>query len=112
MPRPRAEVHAGGDGWRGARGRRWTSRAFSLPSCLWSVGFAVFIVGNVLDFLALGLTKVSIVTLVGSGSLVVNTVIDRVRAVVLPLLCAAAALLLETACSPWAASTSGWRDDH
>ena len=33
--------------------------------------------GNVLDFLALGLTKVSIVTLVGSGSLVVNTIMAR-----------------------------------
>lgn len=37
----------------------------------------VFLVGNVLDFIALGLTKVSIVTLVGSGSLVVNTVMAR-----------------------------------
>ena len=48
-----------------------------MPSCLWLFGFTVFLVGNVLDFLALGLTKVSIVTLVGSGSLVVNTVMAR-----------------------------------
>ena len=48
-----------------------------LPSCLWSIGFSVFLAGNVLDFIALGLTKVSIVTLVGSGSLVVNTVMAR-----------------------------------
>jgi drug/metabolite transporter (DMT)-like permease len=49
----------------------------ALPSCLWTAGFSVFLVGNVLDFIALGLTKVSIVTLVGSGSLVVNTVMAR-----------------------------------
>jgi drug/metabolite transporter (DMT)-like permease len=49
-----------------------------LPSCLWTIGFTIFLVGNVLDFLALGWTKVSIVTLVGSGSLVVNTVMARV----------------------------------
>jgi len=48
-----------------------------MSSALWSVGFIVFLVGNVLDFIALGLTKVSIVTLVGSGSLVVNTVMAR-----------------------------------
>jgi len=88
-------------------GCRWTSRAFSLPSCLWTIGFTVFLVGNVLDFLALGLTKVSIVTLVGSGSLVVNTVIARFQAVALPLLCAAAALMLEIACSPWVCEREG-----
>ena len=49
----------------------------SMPSKIWSLGALVFLVGNVLDFIALGLTKVSIVTLVGSGSLVVNTVMAR-----------------------------------
>jgi drug/metabolite transporter (DMT)-like permease len=79
-----------------------------LPRCLWWVGFFVFLVGNVLDFIALGLTKVSIVTLVGSGSLVVNTVMARLllKETVTRLDVAAALLIMLGTLSP---HTSGLR---
>jgi hypothetical protein len=43
----------------------------------WSLGMLVFAVGNGGDFIALGLTKQSIVTLVGAQTLAVNTVIAK-----------------------------------
>jgi len=41
-------------------------------SCVWIVGFSLFFVGNVCDFVALGMTPLSMVALLGSWSLVVN----------------------------------------
>ena len=67
---------ASGAGFEPSANEQFAHKAY-MPSCLWTAGFSVFLVGNVLDFIALGLTKVSIVTLVGSGSLVVNTVMAR-----------------------------------
>jgi drug/metabolite transporter (DMT)-like permease len=69
-------AHANGVGFELNSKEQFAHRVY-MPSCLWTAGFSVFLVGNVLDFIALGLTKVSIVTLVGSGSLVVNTVMAR-----------------------------------
>ncbi|EKX55433.1 hypothetical protein GUITHDRAFT_160462 [Guillardia theta CCMP2712] len=39
----------------------------------WLLGFCIFAIGNLFDFLALGISKQSVVTLVGSWALVVNT---------------------------------------
>ena len=41
-------------------------------SCVWIVGFGIFFVGNVCDFVALGIAPLSMVALLGSWSLVVN----------------------------------------
>lgn len=41
-------------------------------SCMWLSGFCVIILGNVCDFVALGIAPLSVVTLLGSWSLVVN----------------------------------------
>eukprot|EP00960_Hanusia_phi_P074009 768136-Hanusia_phi.AAC.2 len=40
----------------------------------WLLGFCIFAIGNLFDFLALGISKQSVVTLVGSWALVVNTI--------------------------------------
>eukprot|EP00286_Rhodomonas_abbreviata_P018606 CAMPEP_0181296652 /NCGR_PEP_ID=MMETSP1101-20121128/4819_1 /TAXON_ID=46948 /ORGANISM="Rhodomonas abbreviata, Strain Caron Lab Isolate" /LENGTH=440 /DNA_ID=CAMNT_0023401533 /DNA_START=220 /DNA_END=1539 /DNA_ORIENTATION=- len=40
---------------------------------IWWLGFIIFAIGNGGDFIALGITKQSVVTLVGSWALVVNT---------------------------------------
>lgn len=45
---------------------------------IWLFGFLIFLVGNVGDFVALGLTRQSVVTLVGSWALVVNTMTAKV----------------------------------
>uniref|UniRef100_A0A7S4NBZ3 Uncharacterized protein n=1 Tax=Guillardia theta TaxID=55529 RepID=A0A7S4NBZ3_GUITH len=44
---------------------------------IWGVGFVVFAVGNAMDFVALGITKQSVVTLVGSWTLAINTLLAR-----------------------------------
>ena len=56
-------------------------------SWIWAVGFLIFAVGNGGDFVALGITKQSVVTLVGSWALVVNTFTARclLREIVHPL---------------------------
>ena len=41
-------------------------------SCIWVTGLCVFALGNVCDFIALGVAPLSVVTLLGSWSLVVN----------------------------------------
>jgi drug/metabolite transporter (DMT)-like permease len=69
--RPPATPAAGG------QQERKSMRQCLGASWIWWSGSAIFLVGNILDFIALGLTKVSIVTLVGSGSLIVNTVSAR-----------------------------------
>jgi len=43
-------------------------------SWVWLTGFCIFVFGNACDFVALGIAPLSIVTLLGSWSLVVNTV--------------------------------------
>jgi len=43
-------------------------------SWIWLLGFGLFCLGNVCDFIALGITPLSAVTLLGSWSLVVNPV--------------------------------------
>ena len=47
------------------------------PTPLWCFGFFIFAVGNAGDFIALGITKVSVVTLCGSSSLAVNTLMAK-----------------------------------
>jgi len=54
--------------------RPWKER---LP-VIWIIGFCIFLIGNVLDFLALGIAPQSVVTLVGSWALVVNALAARV----------------------------------
>eukprot|EP00961_Rhodomonas_salina_P085058 1142235-Rhodomonas_salina.2 len=46
-------------------------------SWIWLIGFIIFAIGNGGDFIALGITKQSVVTLVGSWALVVNTLTAR-----------------------------------
>ena len=41
-------------------------------SCIWLSGFCVIVLGNICDFVALGIAPLSVVTLLGSWSLVVN----------------------------------------
>ena len=43
-------------------------------SWIWLIGFGLFCLGNVCDFIALGITPLSVVTLLGSWSLVVSPV--------------------------------------
>jgi len=55
-------------------------------SCLWCVGFFLFALGNVCDFIALGIAPLSVVTMVGSWTLVINTLVANclLHEVVLP----------------------------
>jgi len=55
-------------------------------SCIWCVGFCLFALGNVCDFIALGIAPLSVVTMVGSWTLVINTLVANclLHEVVLP----------------------------
>jgi len=55
-------------------------------SCIWCVGFFLFAIGNVCDFIALGIAPLSVVTMVGSWTLVINTLVANclLHEVVLP----------------------------
>jgi len=55
-------------------------------SCIWCAGFFLFAIGNVCDFIALGIAPLSVVTMVGSWTLVINTVVANclLHEVVLP----------------------------
>jgi len=50
---------------------RWQQHVHTF-SCVWTVGFVMFGVGNLCDFVALGIAPLSTVALLGSWSLVVN----------------------------------------
>jgi len=55
-------------------------------SCIWCIGFFLFALGNVCDFIALGIAPLSVVTMVGSWTLVINTLVANclLHEVVLP----------------------------